>query len=268
MQKLPITATIIGFNEEDNLERCLDSVKDFVQEIIFVDSYSTDQTISIARQFTDKVFERKFTGYTEQKNYADSKATNDWVLNIDCDEVVSKGLKDEICKTFVSKSSDVAAYSMPRLTYYCYRWIRHSGWYPDRKIRLYNRKMTSWQGELVHEELIVNSGRVLKLNSDLLHYSFPDISSHIRTLDNFSTKGAQDAFKKGKKSGPFTIIFRSLWVGFRKIILEKSFLDGTAGLILTGLSMASTWSKYSKLYVMHRKLDNEKSTVGPEKKKR
>lgn len=252
MKKLSISATIIGLNEEENLDRCLKSVVDLVDEIIFVDSFSSDRTIEIARQYTDKVYQHEFTGYTKQKNYADSLASNDWVLNVDCDEVISEDLKTEITDAFQQKESNISGFSMPRLTFYCYRWIRHSGWYPDRKIRLYNRKKASWEGEIVHEQLIVHSGRVTKLKNDLLHYSFPDISTHLKTLDNFSTKGAQDAFNRGKKSGPLTIIFRSLWIGFRKIVFERSFLDGTAGLILTGLSMAATWSKYSKLYVLHK----------------
>jgi glycosyltransferase involved in cell wall biosynthesis len=264
VDKLPISATIIGLNEEANLNRCMESIADFVQEIIFVDSFSTDQTLKIANKYTEKVFEHKFTGYTEQKNYADSLAKNDWILNIDCDEVVPENLKEEIMVAFNQKAENISSFSMPRLTFYCYRWIRHSGWYPDRKIRLYNRQKASWQGNLVHEQLVVNSGQTFKLKSDLLHYSFPDISTHLKTLDNFSTKGAQDAYDRGKRSGPFTIIFRSLWIGFRKVVFERSFLDGTAGLILTGLSMAATWSKYSKLYILHKreKLKQQGSNKG------
>lgn len=252
--KLPISACIIGLNEEDKIEDCLKSVYDLADEIVYVDSYSTDKTVAIAEKYTDKIVKQKFLGHIEQKNLAVKLAKNDWILSLDCDERLTEEASAAIRKEWEDKTYDrlYSAYSFKRLTFYIYRFIRHSGWYPDRKIRLFNRNFAKWSGENPHDKVECQNSNVKSLAVDILHYSFDSISDHLKTIDSFSTIGAREAFKKGKKSGFFILMARTFWAGFRKFFLEFSFLDGMAGIILTGLSMAATWSKYSRLYLMNR----------------
>ena len=254
MKKFPISACVIGFNEEKKVEDCLKSLLGIVDEIIFVDSGSTDSTVKIARKYTDKIFIQKFLGHSGQKNFAVSKAAHNWILSLDCDERLSETAALSI-KTEWSQKTDneTVGYVFNRLTYYIYRWIRHSGWYPDRKLRLFHRDHCSWQGENPHDkvEKMPNSDKnVRKLKGDILHYSFDSISDHLRTIELFSSISAKEAHAKNRKSNILIIIGRSFWAGFRKLFLEFAFLDGAAGIILTGLSVAATWSKYSKLFIL------------------
>ncbi|MDH5719011.1 MAG: glycosyltransferase family 2 protein [Spirochaetia bacterium] len=254
----PISVCIIGLNEEKKIEDCLKSVIAIADEIIFVDSFSTDKTLSIVNKYTKKIYKKKFIGYTEQKNYAVKKAKNDWILSLDCDERLSteavRKIKEE-WKLAEKTNNLPAGYTFKRLTYYVYRWIRHSGWYPDEKIRLFDKNCCRWEGLDIHERVSKKENvkkKIKKIDADILHYSFDTISDHIGTLEKFSTIGALEAHKKGKKSGIFIIASRSFWAGFRKFFLEFSFLDGAAGIIITGLSAAATWAKYSKLYILNK----------------
>lgn len=246
-----ISVCIIGFNEEKKIEDCLKSVKDIADEIVYVDSYSTDASVAIARKYTKKIFKQKFLGYVEQKNFAVAKASHNWILSLDCDERLSKEAIELIKKERTSLEK-YSAYRFKRRTFYIYRWIYHSGWYPDYKIRLFRKDTCSWQGENPHDKVECSFGNVKTIDADILHYSFDSIDDHLKTIMAFSSIGAKEAFVKGKKSGVFVIFFRSLWVGIRKIFFEFAFLDGSAGIIITGLSMAATWAKYSKLYVLQK----------------
>lgn len=257
-----ISVCIIGYNEENKVEDCLKSVQAIADEIVFVDSISSDKTVEIVKKYTDNIILQKFLGHVEQKQLAVDKAKNDWVLCIDCDERLSNKAINDIQKAWEEKLPDskAAAFSFHRLTYYVYRWIKHSGWYPDTKIRLFNRRLFNWQGINPHDRVDAiepqNKSKVYRFNSDILHYSFDSISDHLKTIEAFSEIGAKEAFEKGKKSGFFTIIGRSFWAGFRKMVFEAAWRDGMAGIILTGLSMAATWSKYSKLYIMNKQKQN------------
>ncbi len=251
-----ISTCIIGYNEEAKVEDCLRSVSSITDEIVFVDSYSNDKTISIVEKYTNNIYRQKFLGHVEQKNLAVSKANNDWVLCLDCDERLSTISLESIKKNLL-RLDDYHAYSFNRLTYYIYRWIYHSGWYPDRKVRLFNRNHCCWGGENPHDRVCCNSPAKIKhLAGDILHYSFDSISDHIKTLDSFSTIGAQKMHEKGRKSNIFIIMGRTFWVFFRKFFLEFAYLDGIAGIILTGFSIAATWSKYSKLYILNQQKKN------------
>ena len=152
MKKMKISAVLITFNEEKMIEAALASVKDIAAEIIVVDSDSADNTVEIVKKFTNRVFKRKWTNYADQKNFADSKATFPWILSLDADERLSPGLIEEI-RDMLDQEPDCAAFSMPRQAYYLGKWIRHCGWYPDRKIRLFKRNKARWEGEYVHEGL-------------------------------------------------------------------------------------------------------------------
>ena len=249
----PISVCIIGYNEEKKIQDCLKSILLIADEIIYVDSGSTDKTIEIVKRYTEKIYFHKFINYVDQKNFAIHKARNDWILSLDCDERLSQKAIQAIQKEWKSESyKDLKAFSFRRLTYYIYRWIRHSGWYPDRNVRLFDKRKCQWGGTYIHEYVDCKNLKIKKIDADILHYSFDSISDHLKKIEKFSSYAAEEAFKKGRKSGPFTIIFRSLIVGIKKIFLEFSFLDGTAGIILTGLSMAATWSKYSKLYILQK----------------
>lgn len=254
---MKISVCVIGLNEEKRLADCLLSVKPIADEIVYVDSLSKDKSRTIAKQHGARVINQKFLGHVQQKNLAVAKAKHDWILSLDCDERLSAEALRSILAEKERRASDPAAaeitsYSFNRLTYYIYRWIRHSGWYPDKKIRLFHRKHAAWTGENPHDRVENPAGKNLHLKGDILHYSFNSISDHIKTIEAFSEIAAAEALRKGRRSGPFTIVFRSLWVGVRKMLFEFAFLDGVAGLILTGLSIAATWSKYSKLYILQK----------------
>lgn len=249
-----ISVCIIGFNEEKKIEDCLKSVQDIADEIVYVDSHSTDKTVEIVKKYTNKIFFKKFLGHVQQKNFAIGLASFDWILSLDCDERLSNELKQQIQQERkLSSFANYQGYSFNRRTFYIYRWIYHSGWYPDAKVRLFHKEFCQWQGENPHDKIVCSSQKIKHLQGDLLHYSFDSVNDHLKTITSFSEIAAQEAFDKGKKSGVFVIFFRSLWVGIRKFLLEFSFLDGSAGFLITGFSMFATWTKYSKLYVLQKK---------------
>lgn len=256
---LPISATIIGYNEEEKIEDCLKSLKGLVSEIVYVDSHSTDRTVEIVKEYTSNIYYKKFEGYTEQKNFAQEKTTHEWVLNLDCDERLSDEAREEILSKWktIESSKEISGISFPRLTFYLTRFIRHGGWYPDRKIRLIKKSKCQWEGDRLHEEMKCSEGKVLAFKGDILHYSFDTVDDHLDTIRKFSELGARDLFERGRTANLFVIVARSFWAGFRKLFLEFSFLDGTAGIIMTGLSVTATWCKYSKLYLLCKKAKKE-----------
>ena len=170
---MKISAVIITFNEEERLEGALKSVQDIASEIIVVDSFSTDGPLKIAKKYNSKIYSREWTHYADQKNYANEKASHPWILSLDADERLSPELKKEI-QELKLEESDAAAFSMPRQVYYLWKWIFHSGWYPDRKIRLFKKDKAFWQGEYVHEKLVVD-GKVIKLANPIFHFTYKGI---------------------------------------------------------------------------------------------
>lgn len=251
----PISVCIIGMNEEKKVEDCIKSVLEIADEIIFLDSGSTDRTLEIVKKYTDKVFHKNFFSYVEQKNAVIELANNNWILSLDCDERLSTEAFNWIKLSFsklVAENPQLKGFKFSRLTFYIYRFIRHSGWYPDNKIRLFHKDFCTWKGNLLHESMQCEKCQIQQAKGDILHYSFDNISDHLRTIDKFSEIAAREAFAKGKKSGLFTIIGRTAWVGIRKMIFEAAWLDGMAGIILTGLSMTANWTKYSRLYLLWR----------------
>jgi len=186
-----ISACIISFNEEKKIEDCLKSLQSIADEIIIVDSGSTDDTLKIARQYTDNIFQQNFEGYGRQKNIALDKATHDWVISLDCDERLSDELQESIL-SIKSKLESNTIYSMARKTFYVYRWLNHC-WYPDRKIRLFNRTETRWLDNNVHESIDSKGMETVNLKGDILHYSFDSISDHLKTIDKFTEIGADES---------------------------------------------------------------------------
>src|SRR4030043_929488 len=176
MNPMEISAVIITFNEERRLEDALKSLAGVVSEIVVVDCHSADETVKIARRYPDRVFERAWTNFAEQKNFANGKALHLWVFSLDADERVSPELREELLN-LRGLEPEGDAFSIPRQVFYLGRWVRHSGWYPDRKLRLFRKARARWEGEYVHEKLVVD-GPVGKLRGPLHHFTYPDIHEH------------------------------------------------------------------------------------------
>jgi glycosyltransferase involved in cell wall biosynthesis len=251
-----ISACIISFNEEKKIEDCLKSLQSVVDEIIVVDSLSTDKTLEIVAKYTDKIFEQKFLGHVEQKNLAVSKASHDWILSLDCDERLSAQLQDSI-KNIKNNLSLYDAYKMPRKTFYVYRWLNHC-WYPDKKVRLFDKNKARWGGTNPHDKVIVSSDNIQELKGDILHYSFDSVSAHIQTLDKFTEIGAQEIIKKGKKVSVWSPLLHAKWTFVRMYLVRGGFLDGFAGLVASILSFMHAFVKYSKVLVYQRSKNAEK----------
>ncbi|GAB4426963.1 MAG: glycosyltransferase family 2 protein [Turneriella sp.] len=247
--RMKISACIIGYNEEHNIFDCLASLAGVADEIVYVDSYSSDKTVAIVKKFTKRIFFRKFDNYVAQKNFAASKAKYDWILNLDCDERLSEELRQSLL-ALKKTSTDQWGFRFNRLTWYLYRFIRHSGWYPDAKVRLYNRRFAQWEGEKVHEIVNTPPERTGRLRGDLLHYSFRTIDDHLKTIRSYSELAAQAMFARGRTVSLPGVFARSGWVIVRKFFFELAFLDGTAGIIITYYSAVATFTKYIKLYVL------------------
>jgi len=243
---ISISAVIVTLNEEQNIGRCIDSLLGVADEVIVLDSFSTDKTADICRTKGVKFFQKSWQGYSTSKNYANDLATMDYVLSIDADEVLSDELKHSIIEQ--KKNPLFVAYSFNRLTNYCGQWIHHCGWYPDAKIRLFKRGEATWAGE-IHEGLTFKAAtEVKKMPGDLFHYSFPTIASHIRTLNSFSEIAAKDAFFRKKRANFIVhILLNPFFTFFRKYILQKGFLDGYYGFVICVISAFANFTKYVKL---------------------
>lgn len=258
---MPVTklsAVIITFNEEKNIARCIESVREIADEILVVDSFSTDSTEKICRSLGVRFVQNPWPGYMEQKNYADSIAANDMILSVDADEALSGKLKESIRKAKAAWNSD--GYEMNRLTSYCGHWIRHGSWYPDRKLRLFNRRKGRWAGGRIHEYVELEDGsRVSRLEGDLLHYSYETISDHVRQADHFTNITAEVAFSEGKKAGCFRILCGPVFKFLRDYFFRLGFLDGYYGFVVCQISANATFLKYIKL----KRLNQQKPAPNP-----
>lgn len=249
MQKLSVV--IITFNESRNIVRCIKSVADFADEVVVVDSLSTDGTQKLASNLGAKVIEQKFLGHIEQKNFAKDLASNQWVLSLDADEEVSEILKQSILA--VLKAPKYDGYKMNRLTNYCGQWIRHSGWYPDQKLRLFKKDMGSWQGTNPHDRFdLVEGGFDGPLQGDLLHYSFYSVEEHLKQIEKFSTIAAQAKFQNGT-----TTSFLMPWVKaaakfIKAYVIKLGVLDGYYGWLIAIYSAKASYLKYHKLLQLQK----------------
>ncbi|HEY5601611.1 MAG TPA: glycosyltransferase family 2 protein [Gammaproteobacteria bacterium] len=245
-----ISACIISYNEEKKIEACLRSLQGIADEIIVVDSLSTDATLAIAKKYTDRIYEQKFLGHVEQKNLAVSKAGHDWILSLDCDERLSEELKASILN-IKNNLDEFDAYKMPRKTFYVYRWLNHC-WYPDKKVRLFNKHKARWGGINPHDKVIVSTWKIKELKGDILHYSFDSISAHLQTLDKFTEIGAQEIIKRGTKVSLLSPWTHASWMFLRMYVFRRGFLDGFAGLVASVLSFVHVFVKYSKVIFYYR----------------
>ena len=252
-----ISACIISFNEEKKIEDCLNSLENIADEIIIVDSLSTDNTVKIAEKFTDKIFHQKFLGHIEQKNLAVGKAGNDWILSLDCDERLSEELQQSILK--IKDELDHAdAYRMPRKTFYIYRWLNYC-WYPDLKTRLFNRNTSHWGGTNPHDHIITQGNNTVRLKGDIYHYSFDSISDHLKTIDSFTEIGADELVRKNNPVTILSPLTHASWTFLKLYVIKRGFLDGFAGLIVSVLSYMHVFIKYSKAYIKYKQVKDKQA---------
>jgi glycosyltransferase involved in cell wall biosynthesis len=240
---MKISATIIACNEERKIARAIESLR-CCDEILLMDSGSTDRTVEIAQKLGARVVEGAWAGYSKQKNLAAAQAANDWILSLDADEALSEALEAEIWQ-LRKNGPEYDAYTMPRMAQYLGRWILHSGWYPDRKVRLYHRAKATWVGEFVHETVKV-TGNVGHLKSNILHYTCESLSEHLRTLDRYTTLAAQEVVAQHQAIGWPRLIFEPGWTFLRTYLFQLGCLDGLEGLMIANMAALYTFLKYAK----------------------
>ncbi len=249
---IQISGVIITYNEEEHLEKCLASLVDVADEIVVVDSFSTDRTKEICESFNVRFIEHRFEGYIEQKNFAISTASHGYILSLDGDEALSEQLKDSILK--VKQEWIYDGYYTNRLNNYCGQWIKHSDWYPDKKMRLFKKGSGEWKGINPHDCYTLKKGKTQgKLKGDLLHWIYRDYKEHKLKVERFSTIAAEAYYKLGKKSSVLKIVWRPVWAFFKAYILRLGFLDGKKGLKICIQSFNVTYFKYKKLYRLWHK---------------
>lgn len=248
---MKISACIITYNEEDRIEGALESLKDVVDEIIVVDACSTDRTPQILQSHNVKFFQRKWEGYSSQKNFAISQASYPWILSIDADERLSAELRKEILQ-LKEIEPNVDAFRIKRKNFYLGKWIRHSGWYPDRKVRLFRKEKAHWEGDFVHERLVIK-GRIKDLKGEILHYSYRNLSDNVLRIERYSNLSAEKMWREGKRSSYLKIFFLPFFTFLRRFIFQGGFLDGIHGLIISFFSSYYVFLKFAKLYELQRK---------------
>ena len=254
-----ISAVVITFNEENNISRCLDSLNETVDEIIVVDSYSSDATGEICKEKGVQFIQHPFEGHIEQKNYALSCASNDYVLSLDADEALSETLIQSI--QAAKKNWHADGYWINRSTNYCGKWIRHCGWYPDRKIRMWDRRKGRWGGVNPHDHVVMDEkSRLQHLSGDLLHFSYPTIRNHISQINSFSEIAARAAFERGRRSNlALDICLNPFFTFFKKYLLKLGILDGYEGFVISISTAYGKFLKYVKLREIERQRDFENS---------
>jgi glycosyltransferase involved in cell wall biosynthesis len=242
-----ISAAIITLNEEENLGRCLASLAGVADEVVVVDSGSTDGTERVAREGGAAFLRQRWLGYGPQKNLAADRTAHDWVLSLDADEALSDELRAALLR-LKAEGPRAGAYEMNRLNWYCGRFLRHSGWYPDRKVRLWRKGEARWDDASIHELVAVRPGaQVEHLPGDLLHYTIRDRAQHLRTIERFTTLSAEALARDGKQGETWKRFVSPVATFLRGYVLKAGFLDGRAGWDVCRLSAYATWLKYEKL---------------------
>ncbi|MGB0663341.1 MAG: glycosyltransferase family 2 protein [Pontibacterium sp.] len=250
-----LSVIIITRNESANIADCLKSVA-WADEIVVVDSGSSDDTVAICREYGCKVLETDWPGFGMQKNRALAMATQPWVLSIDADERVSPELKAELLAAMNSDEA-VAGFEIPRLSSYCGRFIKHSGWHPDYVLRLFRRDKAEFTNDLVHEKVVVK-GQCQKLKSSLIHYSFTSLDQVVDKMNQYSQLSAQAQFEAGKRSTVKKAVFKGAFSFLRTYILKAGFLDGSHGLMLAISNAQGTYYKYAKLALLSQPVQADK----------
>lgn len=239
-----LSVTVITRNEEQNLPRALASVAGLADEVVVVDSGSTDRTRELARERGARVLERAWTEYSDQKNYAAAHAAHDWIFNLDADEELSPALQAKL-RQWKQQAPAAVAYSMPRRARYLGQWILHSGWYPDRKVRLYRRDRARFVGRL-HESVEVD-GLVARLQGDLYHHTFATVAEHRAQVDAYTTLAAQNLIAEGRRHWLLPLLLAPPWMFLRAYLFKQGFRDGGAGWAIARETARASYLKYAKL---------------------
>ena len=247
---MSLSVVVITKNEEANLARCLESVK-WADEIVVVDSDSTDRTVEIARSYGARVFSPEWRGYGPAKQAGVDHAGGEWILSLDADETVSVELAGEI-KAILEDGTQMAGFYMPRKTNFLGHWIRHCGWYPDLLLRLFRKSHGRFDGAVVHEKVLLE-GRAGRLDGNLLHFSYPSLEHYLRKSNLYTTLGAQEAYRQGKRSRWFDIVVKPPVSFVKHYVSKQGFRDGLEGFILSVLSSIAVLVKYTKLRDLQRK---------------
>ena len=258
--KKPVSACIIAHNEAARIGRCLESLRDFFDEVIVViDSRSTDETESIARGFGCKVYLEDWKGFGPQKQSAVDKCSNDWVFVIDSDEVLPEETSQRIFQIISSPAA--RAYAFPRKNYFHGKWMRHGDWWPDWQVRLVDKRYGRFAGA-IHEGWEMEGGQAQKLEYPIEHYSFENYSSMLKTMDRYSSTIAGDMFSKGARTNALEPVYHGVWMFLRIYIIKTGFLEGFDGLVMALLKAGGSFFKYAKLLELQR----EKTVPCPVKK--
>lgn len=242
-----ISAAIITYNEEKNIQRCLESLQDIADEIVVVDSLSTDATKAICAKFNVQFIEQKFLGYIEQKNFAITQTKHDFVLSLDADEALDETLKQSILQV-KQQGLQADSYKMNRCTSFCGRWIKHGTWYPDKKIRLFNKQKAKWAGVNPHDSIeTIASSTCEFIKGDILHYSYNNLEEVIAQANKFTTIQAEAMYAKGRRASVLNLIVNPAIAFISGYVFKAGFLDGTDGFILAKTIAYQTMLKYAKL---------------------
>lgn len=251
----PVTVTVITKNEADDIADALKSVS-WADELIVIDAESTDDTVKIARQFTDRVYVRPWSGYIDQKNHAARLSTNDWIFSLDADERATPELREEI-RSLLAAEPPAGGYRVPRVSFHLGRWMRTTDMYPDYQLRLYDRRKARWDGMHVHESVRVD-GSVGYLKSELQHYPYRDLSEHLIRMDRYTTLAARQMLAQGRRATLIELLFHPPMAFFRNYILKGGFRDGKAGLIISLVNSYYVMLKIAKLWELQRTVTSDK----------
>ena len=249
-----LSVTIITLNEAEHIAPAIESAS-WADEIVVVDSGSTDGTADIARTAGARVLTREWSGYVDQKNFAAEAASNDWIFSLDADERIPPALAEEV-RGLIASDPPVHGYRGPRVTYHLGRWIRTTDFYPDYQTRLYDRRFARWRGRYVHESVAVD-GPAGRLNNDLEHYSFSDLRDQIKRINQYSTLSALQMYEAGRRTGPVEILVHPPAAFLRNYVLRRGFLDGTAGLTISLVNAWGVGLKFMKLWELQRTPRNQ-----------
>lgn len=248
-EKGNISVCILTFNNDRTIERCLASLQ-WADEVVIVDSYSTDDTLEICRRYTDQIYQRKWTSHQDQYRYAADLTSNRWVMFVDADEEVPPELAQEIQEELKANNGQWDGYISHRLTYYLGRWIKYGGWYPDYEIRVYDRNKGRWEGGL-HAKVTVD-GKLKTLRNCYRHYTYKDISDQMQTIDRYSQVAAEDMLLEGKRFSLAHMLLNPLFRFLKEYVFKRGFLDGIPGLIIVVSTMFYVFIKHAKLWELQR----------------
>lgn len=248
MEKLNLSLVVITKDEEKNIERCLRSVP-FAQDILIVDSHSSDRTVEIAEKLGARVIQEKWRGFGAQKKFAVEQAKFDWILSLDADEAVSEELAAEIRQRFSSLDPQVG-YRLPRRSFHLGRWIGHGGWFPDLQLRLFNRQFSNWGDDLIHEH--IRAPKTEKLNGEMKHWVFDDLSDQVKTNDRYSGLMAAEMFRRGKKFSLWKLVSKPPVKFLETYLWKAGFLDGLPGFLISVSAAYSVFLKWAKLWEMEQ----------------